>query len=103
MKAGACGFPECVQSFDVGDPEKVRENTAAEVVGRGYDWNRHLGDVDPEVEAALINHRKTLFQKIRSRHESCVIEEYTGRARCVFISASMERATMSRGARLPIG
>ena len=75
---------------------QVGHHAAALVVRRRDDRDRLVGDVDAEMQARLIDGREAVAHGSASR---CSRWSRTERSARRFISRSIDRATMSRGAR----
>ncbi len=95
VQAGVGGLADGVQAGQVGAGLRVHEHAAAGVVGGGHHRNRLGGDVDAELQAALVDGREVLSTKSAGRWE---MSRYRHSLPRRFISWSMARATMSRGA-----
>ena len=95
VQAGVGGFADRIEAGQVGPAVQVGDDAAAGIVRGRHDRDRLLGDVDAEFQAALVDVGEMLLQELRGLVGDVEVDAVEA---AFFISKSIARATMSRGA-----
>ncbi len=77
VQTGAGGFADGIQVFDIGAAMDIGYHATTGVMCRRYHRNRLAGDVDSQLQTALINSGEVLFDKV-SRFVADIEEQAVG-------------------------